>query len=679
MSTQLAACAAEIAAIEAEIASMLSDMNGGSSLPAPTTVTTTPAPATPPSNLKTWLDGPADAAPPELELTAMPVESEQIESTTQRNDALLPAPELTVAPVKTEPVPESTAQYDDGVVSVALNDIVGAGCDIYDDESPEPADGPPPDRAAVDGVQLLQDLRAFFAEDRSTATPSEAHLQSIADICTKRNDTRWIDAMLTERHGESLTSFTEDQSVRASLGLSSNAPEPPQETESFLRCSGCATRVKSALFSGAQAKKTAGSRRCRDCLAGPVHAPKTTDATPLAEVVQAAVASALAAQASEFETVVASLIAKHESDCEVRLTSLIAPAATVAETASKPHRQQQLRGFETPKFQGVAAVRKNPASFSAYADRLIDSVDHAGDRSATSTLTKMARLGINDETTDEIKQLIAIDRTQSTADAPCPEYRDLTFDELITILNRVCFPEELRETFKRQWKSIRIDKNETVTLFHSRYAKQLTEAYPTGTPQLPTADMLQVYLQAIRPAATMYAYVINKAVEGATAFIDLPDAVAHAQRWAVIFSRTETIKSSITPSKTIFVHAGWETAAPPAESEGFTTVVHGRRPFGVSHRENGVSFLTPGARVEAAGSSQFSHTWDKTNSKYTGKDCTLCAKNKNKNAHGHHNMVSCPHISRDSTSQCWWCLGRHATKDHVGIPTNHKVNFDWFQ
>ena len=371
MSTQLAACAAEIAALEAEIASMLSGMNGGSSAPTPTTVTTIPDPATPPSNLEAWLDGPADAAPPELELTAMPVESESTKSTTQRNDALLPAPELTVVPVKAEPVPESTAQCDDGVVSVALNDIVGAGLDIYDDESPEPADGPPPDRAVVDGVQLLQHLHAFFAEGRSTAAPSEADLQSIADICTSRNDTRWVDAMLTERHGESLTSFTEDQSVRASLGLSSGAPEPPQ--------------------------KTAGSRRHQDCLADPVHAPETTDAAPLAEVAQAAVASALAAQASEFETVVASLIAKHESDCEVRLTSLIAPAATIAEPAAKPHRQQQLRGFETPKFQGVAAVRKNPASFPACADRLVDSVDHAGDLCLVKSQFHLRKLDNGDQ------------------------------------------------------------------------------------------------------------------------------------------------------------------------------------------------------------------------------------------------------------------------------------------
>ena len=671
MSTQRATCAAEIAALEAEIEAILSDIADGPSAPTPTP--TTPAPPAPSSSLNksewmAWLDGPGDAPLPEMKIKITPVR------------------------IKSEPISEPQAQYCDGVVSIALNEIVGPGHDIDDEESTEPAatpppkpadtpppslgsDTPPPDPAAVDGVRLLQDLRAFFAEGRSTAAPTDADLHDIADICADRKDTRWLDTMLVERHGQSLTSFIEDQSVRASLGLATPTLKPPQETKSLHNCGGCATRMSPGHFSANQLKKTAKSRRCKDCLASPTHPPETTDAAPLADMIHAAVASALATQAAEFEAVVASLIEQHE----VRFAATVAPAATAAGPAAKPHRQQQLRGFDTPKFQGVAAIRKNPSSLSAYADRLIDSVDHADDHSSTSTLTKMARLGINDDTTDEIKQLIALDRTKSTNGELCPEYRNLTFDQLITVLNRVCFPDELRETFKQQWKAILIEKNETVTLFHSRYAKQLAEAYPTGTPQLPTADMLQVYLRAIRPATAMYAYVVNKAVEGTTAFIGLPDAVAHAQRWAMTFSRTETIKSSIAPLKTTFVHAGWETATPPVETEGFTTVVHGRRPFGVSHRENGVSFLIPGARVETAGSNQFRYTWDKTNPKYTGKDCTLCAKKKNKNAHGHHNMVSCPHISRDSTTQCWWCLGRHATKDHGGIMPDHKINFDYFQ
>ena len=660
MSTQRAAYAAEIAAIEAEIAAILSDADDGP-----------PAPPAPSSSFNTaewvaWLEGPADAPLPEMvitEITPVLIKSEPI--------PMAPPPVL----IESEPAPESQVQYDDGVVSVTLNGIVGPGHDIYDAASPEPADTPTPDLVAVDGVRLLHDLRAFFAEDRSTAAPNDADLRAIVDICTDRNDSRWIDSMLVERHGQSLTSFVEDQSVRASLGLATSTLEPPPETEPLQSCSGCAARVSQGHFSANQLKKTAKSRRCKGCLTGPTHPPETTAGTPLSEMVQAAVTSALAAQASTFEAVVANLIAQHEA----RLAAAVAPEATAAMPAVKSHRQQQLRGFDTPKFQGVAAVRQNPSSLSAYADRLLDSVDHADDRGSTSTLTKMARLGINDDTTDEIKQLIALDRTKSTTGELCPEYRDLNFDELITILNRVCFPAELRETFKQQWKAILIEKNETVTLFHSRYAKQLAEAYPTGTPQLPTADMLQVYLRAIRPATTMYAYVVNKAVEGTTAFIGLPDAVAHAQRWAMTFSRTETIKNSIAPLKTAFVHTGWETTTPPVESEGFTTVVHGRRPHGVSHRENGVSFLIPGARVEAAGLTQFRYTWDKTNPKYTGKDCTLCAKYKNKNANGHHNMVSCPHISRESKSQCWWCLGRHATKDHGGIMPDHKINFDHFQ
>ena len=602
--------------------------------------------------------------------------------------------------------PSPATQCNDVEVEVALNHTVGIGHGIYDAVSPDPdfhatTDEVPPQLA--DTTRLLTDLRAYFAAGRSTSAPTDTELQSIANIGSSRDDLGWLDSMLTERHGQSLTAFRaecdealtafhEEQSARASLGLPTTrvaapvqtpttppppAPPAPPTDGAQRNCGGCAERLGLSAFSSTQLKKTAISRRCKQCRANPARRMTTDQTATLEAMMRTAVCAALAEQASAFEHVVASLVQQHE----VQLMAAAAtPTAAVTEVTTVHRRQNQLRGFETPKFQGVAAVRKNPASFSAYSERLIDSVDDAADRRPNSTLTKMARLGIDDDTANEIQQLLAVDRTRAPPGETVPTYRDLGFDEIMTALNRVCFPTELRETFKAQWRAIRIGKSETVTLFHSRHAKQLAEAHPAGSPQLPAADMLQVHLQAIRPATALYECVVNKAVEGSTAFVDLPDAVDHARRWALTHAQIETVTNSLNKVKTIFVHAGWDAEEIADESAGFTVVPHrGNGQFGVSHRDKGIAFLIPGARVERAGSSVFRYTWDKTASKYTSKDCTLCAKNKHKHANGHHNMVSCPHIGRESSNQCWWCLGDHATKDHKGIPTNYKINFDWFQ
>ena len=258
-------------------------------------------------------------------------------------------------------------------------------------------------------------------------------------------------------------------------------------------------------------------------------------------------------------------------------------------TPSTPH-QQQLRGFEAPKFPGLGAVRLNPLTFQSCQDQLVDSVSNATDRSPHSTLTKSARLGLDDAATAEIKQQLDLDRVQ---DPSAPTHRELEFDQLMRCLNRVCFPEELREAFKTQLRQIRIRKTETVSAFHTRLAKQMTEACPPGTPQLPTSDMLHVCLQAIQPAQSMCDFVLAKAVEDddAVTFHDRPDAVLYAQRWALKFAKQSRITQSLGKSKStttavVSVHTGWDagiaadhTPAVDVETE-LKTVTYGRPAFG---------------------------------------------------------------------------------------------------
>lgn len=117
-----------------------------------------------------------------------------------------------------------------------------------------------------------------------------------------------------------------------------------------------------------------------------------------------------------------------------------------------------------PPSSPVAAVRLNPLSFQSFEDRLVDSVNDATDRAPHSMLTKSARLGLDDAITAEIKQQIALERVHDPTVPPC---RDLDFDQLLRCLNRVCFPDELREAFKNQPRQIRIRKNETVSAFHA--------------------------------------------------------------------------------------------------------------------------------------------------------------------------------------------------------------------
>ena len=98
--------------------------------------------------------------------------------------------------------PSPATQYNDGEVEVALNHTVGTGHGIYDAVSPDPdfhaaTDEVPPQLA--DTTRLLTDLRGYFADGRSTSAPTDAELQSIANIGSRRDDLGWLDSMLDHR------------------------------------------------------------------------------------------------------------------------------------------------------------------------------------------------------------------------------------------------------------------------------------------------------------------------------------------------------------------------------------------------------------------------------------------------------------------------------------------------
>jgi hypothetical protein len=584
---------------------------------------------------------------------------------------------------------------------------------------------------AAEGAKTLfmEELRRYYASI-STVPPPDHSLLIIADICTAQGNITWLDSMLEERHGKSLTTFrhqqrSSQQAMRSILGLSVpvmqefDTPTPtatpssivstpegttavtptivsptatpasamlpvstpkvePEPASTFIQnsvyieCSVCAQGKPTGQFTAKQRKRGANDRRCKQCQVD------TGGADPFGGVVRAA----LAEQATKFQTAL-------REQGEAHATQLQALQQFTSKAAAAP-RQQQLRGFDAPKFPGLAAVRLNPLIFQSFEDRLVDSVSDATDRAPHSTLTKSARLGLDDAITAEIKQQIALERV---LDPTVPLCRDLNFDQLLRCLNRVCFPDELREAFKNQLRQIRIRKNETVSAFHTRLEKQVSEAYPPGTPQLPASDMLHVYLQAIQPAHAMYDFVLQKALDDddAVALHDRPDAVLHAQRWALKFAKQARITQSLGKAKstgttTVSVHAGWDaefatdTAADSDDQTEFKTVTCGRVRHGVSHITDGVSHLIPGACAEAKGRERHRHSWDRQHPKFTGKDCTFCLKHSKKQTTVH-NMSACPCVSPTSKTACWWCCGPHAVKDCPlpSMPTKHAADTKWFK
>ena len=193
-----------------------------------------------------------------------------------------------------------------------------------------------PSATVVDATTLLPALRQHCASI-AAAPPQESALRTIADICVDRNSVDWLDDMLDERHGTSLTSFRQRQrsfqqakTMRSILGLpvpvmqDLDTPTPtatppsaistpavtpvitptttiptvePEPASTFIptsvhiECSVCAQGKPPGQFSTKQRRRSASDRHCKQCQVD------CTDADSFNGIVRAA----LTEQATRFE------------------------------------------------------------------------------------------------------------------------------------------------------------------------------------------------------------------------------------------------------------------------------------------------------------------------------------------------------------------------------------------
>jgi hypothetical protein len=119
-------------------------------------------------------------------------------------------------------------------------------------------------------------------------------------------------------------------------------PEPAStfiQLSVYIDCSVCAQGKPTGQFTAKQRKRGANDRRCKQCQVD------TGGADPFGGVVRAA----LAEQATKFQT------ARREQG-EAHATQLQALQQFTSKATAAP-RQQQLRGFDAPKFPDLAAAR----------------------------------------------------------------------------------------------------------------------------------------------------------------------------------------------------------------------------------------------------------------------------------------------------------------------------------